>query len=160
MLSDRDGTDPLTFEMEAAEIERGAAAAGIVGTTQENMPRCRATNAKGEPCKAPYTLVGGDGYCAMHRPGDAQENRRRRRQGGRKSKGALLLNDLPPLSTPQDAEIWLEKIGRGVATGTLSASKGATAASCVRSWLQAHEAGRIADQVEDLRQKVEELKAR
>jgi len=138
VLSDGRGTDPLAFELEAAEIERGAAAAGIIGTTSENMPRCRATNAKGEPCRSPYTLIGGDGYCAMHRPGEEQENRRRRRQGGRKSKGALLLNDLPPLSTLQDAEIWLEKIGRGVATGTLSASKGATAASCVRAWLSAH----------------------
>ena len=70
------------------------------------------------------------------------------------------LNDLPPLSTPQDAEIWLEKIGRGVATGTLSASKGATAASCVRAWLSAHEQGKVTEQVADLRQQVEELKAR
>ena len=159
-MSERDGTDPLAFELEVDEIQRGAAAAGLVTTTGENLPRCRAVNMKGEPCKAPYTLVGGDGYCAMPRPGDAQENRRRRRQGGRKSKGALLLNDLPPLSTPQDAEVWLEKIGRGVATDTLSASKGATAASCVRAWLSAHEQGKVSDQVEDLRQKVEELKAR
>ena len=67
---------------------------------------------------------------------------------------------LPPLLTPADAEVWLETIGRGVATGTLSANKGATAASCVRAWLSAHEQGKVTEQVEDLRQKVEELKAR
>lgn len=160
MLSDSDGADPLDFEMETAEMERGAAAAGIIGITSENLPRCRATNAAGDPCKAPYTLVGGDGYCAMHRPGEAQENRRRRRQGGRKSKGALLLDDLPALQTPQDAERWLEVVGRAVATGVLPASKGQVAASCVRAWLSAHEQGKVSDQVEDLRQKVEELKAR
>jgi hypothetical protein len=100
-LSDRDGTDPLAFALEADEIERGAAAAGIVGTTQENMPRWRATNAKGELCRAPYTLVGGDGYCAMHRPGDAQENRRRRRQGGG-SRPSPNLGIERPLATRQD----------------------------------------------------------
>ena len=151
-MSDRDSSNPLTFQ-----IERGAAAAGLVSTTSENLPRCRATNARGEPCRAPYTLVGGDGYCAMHRPGAEQENRRRRRQGGRKSKGALLLSDLPELKSPTDAETWLETIGRAVATGVLSASAGQVATSAVRAWLSAHEQGRVAEQVEELRQRVEDL---
>ena len=149
----------FAFELEADEIERRAVAAGLAEPDRGNLPRCRATNAKGEPCRSPHTLVGPDGLCPAHRPGGEQVNRRRARQGARRTKKALLLDDLPPLQTPVDAEVWLEKIGRGVATGTLSASKGATAASCVRAWLQAHEQGKVTEQVEDLRQKVEELKA-
>jgi len=157
-MSEKNADDPLAFEMGREEIERGAVAAGLVEPDRGNLPRCRATNTKGEPCRSPYTLVGGDGYCAMHRPGEAQANRRRRRQGGRKSKGALLLNDLPPLTEPADAEVWLERIGRAVATGVLPASKGQVATSAVRAWLQAHEAGAVTDRLEELRTTVADLK--
>jgi hypothetical protein len=157
-LRDKDRADPLAFELEADEIERRAVAAGLVEPDRGNLPRCRATNAKGRPCRSPHTLVGADGFCAMHLPGDEQENRRRRRQGGRKSKGALLLDDLPALQSPQDAERWLEVVGRAVATGVLPASKGQVAASCVRAWLSAHEQGKITDQVADLSAKVAEIR--
>ena len=157
-MSKKNSGNPLAFELERGEIERGAVAAGLVEPDRGNLPRCKATNAKGEPCRSPYTLVGADGYCTMHRPGEAQENRRRRRQGGRKSKGALLLGDLPPLRTPKDAEVWLERIGRAVATGVLSASKGQVATSAVRAWLQAHDAGTVTDRVEELRAEMAKLK--
>jgi len=157
-MSEKNADDPLAFEMGREEIERGAAAAGLVEPDRGNLPRCRATNAKGEPCRSPYTLVGADGFCAMHRPGEAQENRRRRRQGGRKSKGALLLNDLPPLTEPADAELWLERIGRAVATGVLSASKGQVSTSAVRAWLSAHEQGKVSERLEQLRATVAELR--
>ena len=146
-MTDTNSDEPFAFALEADEIERRAVAAGLVEPDRGNLPRCRARNSKGQPCRSPHTLIGADGLCPAHRPGGEQVNRRRARQGARRTKKALLLDDLPPLQSPADAEVWLETIGRGVATGTLSASKGATAASCVRAWLSAHEQGKVTEQV-------------
>ena len=51
----------FAFELEADEIERRAVAAGLVEPDRGNLPRCRATNAKGQPCRSPHTLIGPDG---------------------------------------------------------------------------------------------------
>ena len=157
-MSDGPDTNPLAFELERGEIERGAVAAGLVEPDRGNLPRCKAMNAKGKPCRSPYTLVGPDGLCPAHRPGGQQRARENGKQGARRLRRQLLHDDLPPLRTPKDAEVWLERIGRAVATGVLSASKGQVATSTVRAWLQAHEAGAVTDRLEELRATVAELK--
>ena len=158
-MTDANTDDPFAFTLDADhEIERGAVAAGLVEPDRGNLPRCRATNAKGQPCRSPHTLIGPDGLCPAHRPGGEQVNRRRARQGARRTKKALLLDDLPALQSPQDAETWLEVVGRAVATGTLPASKGQVAASCVRAWLSAHEQGKVSDRLEELKATVAELR--
>ncbi len=157
-MSDGPDANPLAFELERGEIERGATAAGLVEVTKQNLPRCRSLNARGEPCRSPYTLVGADGLCPAHRPGGKRRARENGKQGARKLRHQLVQDDLPPLRTPKDAETWLECIGRAVATGVLSASKGGVATSTVRAWLQAHDAGAVTDRLEELRATVAELK--
>ena len=49
-MSEKNSGNPLAFELERDEIERGAVAAGLVEPDRGNLPRCKATNAKGEPC--------------------------------------------------------------------------------------------------------------
>ncbi len=49
-------------------------------------------------------------------------------------------------------------IGRAVAEGRLRSRDGDATTRAVREWLRAHEAGAVADQVEELRRKVAELK--
>ena len=68
--------------------------------------------------------------------------------------------ELPPLRTPHDAEEWLEVVGRAVATGRLSHNHGRTIATTIREWLKAHEAGKVAERVEELREQVAVLRQR
>ena len=77
-------------------------------------------------------------------------------------KGAAGLDqhELPALRTPQDAETWLEVVGRAVAEGKLSHNQGRTVATTVREWLKAHEAGKVAERVEELREQVAALRER
>ncbi len=157
-MSDRPDTNPLAFQLERGEIERGAVAAGLVEPDRGNLPRCKSLNVRGEPCKSPYTLVGADGLCPAHRPGGKRRARENGKQGARKLRHQLVQDDLPPLRTPKDAEVWLERVGRAVATGVLSASKGGVATSTVRAWLQAHDAGAVSDRLEELRAMMAELK--
>ena len=82
------------------------------------MARCRAQNAAGQPCRAPESMVDPFGYCPAHRPGGRKRLAEAGRIGAevskqvrRRGKG-LLSGELPPLRTPQDAEAWLETVGR------------------------------------------------
>ena len=112
---------------------------------------------EGEALQEPLHARWPDGLCPAHRPGGQQRARENGKQGARRLRRQLLHDDLPPLGTPKDAEVWLERIGRAVATGVLSASKGQVATSTVRAWLQAHEAGAVTDRLEELRATVAEL---
>ena len=67
-------------------------------------------------------------------------------------------SDLPPLRTPQDAEVWLEAIGRAVACGKLGKGEADAATRALRCWLQAHDAGRTRDRLEELAEAVAQLK--
>ena len=120
--------------------------------------QCAGTNAQGEPCGSPF--VGDDGFCDAHRAGGISEMRRRAIRGAlasRASKG-LDASDLPPLEDPRSAETWLEAIGRAVATGRLGKGEADAATRAVRCWLQAHDAGRTRDRLEELAEAVETLR--
>lgn len=79
----------------------------------------------------------------------------------RQGKGLHLdTSDLPPLRSPKDAETWLERIGRAVATGRLRNRDGDVTVRAVREWLRAHEAGKVTEQVQKLGEQVATLKKR
>ena len=86
------------------------------------------------------------------------------RRGGRatrvkwRGKG-LADSDLPPLRTPQDAETWLEALGRAVATNELGHHEATAVTRTLREWLRAHEAGAVSERVERLRRQLDELRA-
>ena len=109
-------------------------------------------------------MLDAKGLCPAHRPGARERLREAGKKGAqvstrlrRKAMG-LEPDDLPPLRTPQDAEAWLERVGRAVATGRLANRDGDAVTRAVREWLRAHEAGAVAEQVGELGRKVAELK--
>jgi hypothetical protein len=111
-------------------------------------------------------MLDAKGLCPAHRPGGRERLREAGRKGAevsahvrRKAKG-LRAGELPPLRTPQDAEVWLETIGRTVAEGRLRNQDADAATRAVREWLKAHEAGKVAERVEELQEQVAALKKR
>ncbi len=128
------------------------------------MARCKAIRVDGRPCRAPDRMLDAKGLCPAHRPGATERLREAGRKGAEvsirlKQKATGLSSDeLPSLDSPQAAATWLEAIGRAVACGRLANRDAIAATKAVREWLRAHEAGAMAEQVGELRRKVEELK--
>ena len=65
------------------------------------------------------------GACPAHAPGGRQTMRERARKGGEATskklrRSGLSPSDLPPLRTHQDAQAWLETVGRAVLTGRIT----------------------------------------
>jgi len=129
------------------------------------QPRqCSEKTRDGSPCGAPREFVDPDtGLCPAHSPGGTDRLRDAGRKGAAATAkklrgGGLDPDELPSLDSPQAAAVWLEAIGRAVACGRLANRDAVAATKAVREWLRAHEAGTVAEQVTELRQKVEELK--
>ncbi len=78
----------------------------------------------------------------------------------RKWRGAhgLEPGELPELGTPHDAQRALDIVAHAAAEGRLPQRQADATTRAVREWLRAHEAGAVADQVEELRRKLSELK--
>lgn len=118
--------------------------------------RCQATNASGEPCGAPPSMVDPEkGLCPAHQKGGRERLSAAGRKGAeavqRRLRGdGLQEEDLPPLESPQAAERWLEAVGRAVATGSLGHNEGRTVVRAVREFLRAHEAGKVSEQLQRL----------
>ncbi len=125
-------------------------------------PRCQATTVAGRPCAAPVVNPV-TGYCPAHGAGGRERMRDRGRKGAEATRAkwrgkGLRDEELPELCTPQDAEAWLEMLGRAVATGRLGHHEGRTVVSAVQQWLRAHEAGAVSERVERLRRQLDELR--
>lgn len=126
--------------------------------------RCKAERADGSPCKTPERFVDPDtGYCPSHGPDAAERLSEAGRKGAeatnRRYRGEKLSEEeLPPLDSPQAAEIWLENVGRAIATGRLSSAEGNAVKSTVREWLRAREAGEMQDRIEELEEKLEKAR--
>ena len=129
------------------------------------MP-CKGQKPDGTRCRSPESLVDPDtGFCPAHDKNAGETMRERARRGGeatrRRWQGTKLEdNDLPPLNSPQAASVWLETLGRAVATGQLANRDGDTAVRAVREWLRAWEVGEQAQKLEELREQVTALKKR
>lgn len=103
------------------------------------------------------------GYCPSHGPDAAERLSEAGRKGAeatnRRYRGEKLSEEeLPPLDSPQAAEIWLENVGRAIATGRLSSAEGNAVKSTVREWLRAREAGEMQDRIEELEEKLEKAR--
>jgi hypothetical protein len=129
------------------------------------MARCREKNAKGEPCRAPASLVDPlSRCCPAHGPGAKERLSEQGKVGAqvtkqvrRKGKG-LRPGELGPLNAPEDAKRWLRIIGRAVAEGRLRSRDGDAATRAVREWLRAYDVGTVAERLEQLQMHVEQLK--
>lgn len=109
--------------------------------TENDGRSCKGVKNDGSPCGAPGRLVDPEtGFCDAHDPDKRDELRERGRRGGYRStsprKAAL---DLPPLVDLESAQVWAEEIARGVADGSVSASKGNALNRLLKTWLSSHE---------------------
>ena len=137
----------------------GAGAQREEMTVGENKNRCIECGGAG---------AGSDGLCtpcrlAKHHGPEARREYYQRigRKGGevrRRQERGLNDRELPQLDSPQTAALWLERIGRAVATGRLASRDATAATKAVEAWLRANEAGATAERLESLRQQVDELK--
>ncbi len=89
------------------------------------------------------------GLCAAHGPGAAERMAERGRKGGlataeRNKQDGLEEKELPPLTSPEVAELWLERIARAVATGRMVHQDATAATRAIQQWLKAHEVGKMA----------------
>ena len=117
--------------------------------------KCGGTNAEGAPCGSP--IVGADGFCAAHRPGGGERMKRLATQGALASrKGGLDPDDLPRLDGPQTAALWLDRVGRAVATGKLGHREATAVVRAVEAFLRAHDAGAVTADIQRLRAALEE----
>lgn len=126
---------------------------------------CQGTKENGEPCPSPF--VNENGYCDAHDPDTPEDEMAERGRRGaevsnarRRHQDQLLPDELPELRSHDDAKIWLEVLGRAVATGRIERDEADPAIRAVREWVQAHEGGLVGEKLEVLQEKVEELEAK
>lgn len=126
--------------------------------------RCQGTTDEGRPCGAPSALVNPEtGYCGAHGPGATERMRLAGKKGAEASKASrqphgMEAGELPPLAGHAEAKLWLERIGRAVATGRLKTRPAQAAIRAVSEWVKAHEGEMAAELFDDLKADVERLK--
>ena len=126
--------------------------------------KCQGQKADGTACGALPHLLDENSLCPAHRPGARETMAERGRLGGlaTKRKAAspgLDPNELPSLQTHQDAQAWLEIIGRAVATGRLSDRQAQAAIRAVSEWVKAEGERATAEVVNELRFEIDRVKA-
>lgn len=111
-------------------------------------------------CKAPPEFLQADGRCWSHSndPDVAKQREQARKLGGARTAAktgkALSPDDLPPLDGPKAAAVWAETVGRAVALGVMSASRGQAVRSILAEWRQAFNAGEVQERLEELERMV------
>lgn len=127
---------------------------------QEETQTCKATKDDGSPCESPF--VGEDGYCSAHRPGGREEMRRRGKKGkaSRRSGGRTKFDpdELPPLNSHENVQLWHERIARAVAAGEIDNRVGNTIARHLKGWIEAEGERFTLKKVRELEEKVGDLK--
>jgi hypothetical protein len=71
-------------------------------------------------------------------------------------KSGLDSGDLPTLDGPKTAALWLDRVGRAVATGRLGHREGTAVVRAVEAFLRAHDAGVVTTDIERLRSALEQ----
>ena len=123
--------------------------------------RCRGVSSDGNPCEVPSSLVDPrTGFCRSHAPGAREALSEQGRKGAavtaRKLRGAGLdPKDLPTLDGPQTASLWLDRVGRAVATGQMGHREATAVVRVVEAFLRAHDAGAVSDDIQRLRSALE-----
>lgn len=102
--------------------------------------RCTATNGRGEPCKAPESLVDErTGLCVAHK--DGNEMAERARKGGEATRrkyetDGIGADDLVTLTTLEDAKLALDQIRRGVLTRQITHAEANAGSKAVSEWVK------------------------
>ena len=125
---------------------------------------CRGRKADGNACGALSHLLDENGLCPAHRPGGREEMAERGRKGGLATKRRMASRgldpaELPELRTHEDAQSWLETLGRAVATGRLSDRQAQAAIRAVSEWVKAEGERATAEVVNELRSDLDRVKS-
>ena len=120
---------------------------------------CAGLNVKGEPCESPF--VGKEGFCNAHGPGGQERMKRLAQKGGIKSRqpSGLDPNELGPLETHENAQAWLETLGRAVACGRLSDRQAQAAIRAVGEWVRTAGERATSEVLIELRDEIDRVKA-
>lgn len=126
-----------------------------------SLRSCAGTNAEGASCGALPHLVGADGYCIAHRPGGAERMRELSAKGGESTARAwqsegFKLDELPEMTTLEDAKLALDAIRRAVLTRKITHAEGNAASKAVSEWVKAESSAQTARIVNELQRELDE----
>lgn len=157
-------------EMSLAQLDPGLK---VDGLTNENGFRiCGYIKDDGKPCSSRFVkqepteeeLENYEDVCTAHRPGyEDQMQERRKKAAKTRWKNAhenegLMPDELPPLETHEDAKMWLEAIGRAVATGRLEDRSAQAAIRAVSEWVKTEGERATREVIDDLKDEIEQLR--
>lgn len=117
---------------------------------------CQANRRNGERCKG-HAMAGSD-FCFTHNPNMTDRRNAARKKGGSQGKARTLTADAPPvpLASPNDVESLLAETINQTRRGELDAKTANTIGYLSGVLLKAMEYGRLADEIAELKQLVEE----
>ena len=126
--------------------------------------KCRGEKADGTACAALPYLLDDDGLCPAHRPGGREAMAERGRKGGLATKRKAASPGLDPAELPElkshaDAQTWLEKIGRAVASGGLGDRQAQAAIRAVAEWVRAEGERQTSEVLIELREEIERVRS-
>lgn len=122
---------------------------------------CQGTNKDGEPCQAPESVVGPDGYCPPH--SDEEEHRERASMGGKATarkhrRPPASDRDVPdPPETIEDAKRWLAWVATNLANGMLDQKEARSLSYTLRAFMDSVEKADVQDELEELKEKIAAL---
>lgn len=121
---------------------------------------CRGEKDDGEPCRS--TILGPDGWCDAHRPGNAEEMRERARRGGKATArqhraGGLNPDELPELTDHESVKAWLRALANGVASGDVDRRRASELRKVLKSYLDAHRGEALDERLEEFREILDEI---
>jgi hypothetical protein len=122
--------------------------------------RCAATTRDGTPCQAPP--LSDSAYCFHHDPAREAERKEARAEGGRRSRPPAVLPDAPDVDFTSVAEVLalLGQTASQVRRGQLDTKAGNCLAYISSVALRAIEGNELAQELADLRRRLEEVEGR
>ena len=115
--------------------------------------RCKGMKANVERCRSRF-VNGQTGFCPAHGPGASERMSAMGKRGGSVKSPRRKISDLPELQTAEDAQKWLEYIGRAVLHGYMDSREANVARQVVSDWRKGHEETQTQEQIAKLERSI------